>query len=87
MPGNRTVPRLFVAGLIERNVIIESIGYNVQIKRQIERPTVPGMEAESATIIRHNVFVNLPTVRAEWHALICWWAIGGYPGLAPTTLT
>ena len=33
----------FVAGLIERNVIVDSIGYNLQIKHQLARPDLPGM--------------------------------------------
>jgi hypothetical protein len=46
----------FIGGLIERNLIVDSIGYNVQIKHQLERPGIPGMpEAKSVTIIRHNV--------------------------------
>lgn len=47
----------FVAGLIEYNVIRDTIGYNAQIKHQLERPAVAGMPvARSATVIRHNVF-------------------------------
>jgi hypothetical protein len=47
----------FVAGLIERNLVIDSIGYNIQIKHQNVRPRIAGLpEENSATIIRHNVF-------------------------------
>lgn len=47
----------FVAGIIEHNLIIDSIGYNLQIKHQNERPKSIGMpEMTSVTIIRHNVF-------------------------------
>ena len=49
----------FVSGLIERNVIVDSIGYNVQIKHQQPRPHVEGMpEGRSVTIVRHNVFTK-----------------------------
>lgn len=47
----------FVAGLIEGNVIRDTVGYNLQIKQQKPRPTLPGMPlGASKTIIRHNVF-------------------------------
>jgi hypothetical protein len=47
----------FVAALIEHNVIIDTIGYNLQIKHQGERPRIKGMpEGKNVTIIRHNVF-------------------------------
>lgn len=47
----------FIGGLIERNVILNSIGYNLQVKHQNPRPKLPGMpEGTSTTIIRHNVF-------------------------------
>jgi len=49
----------FVAGLIERNLIVDSIGYNLQIKHQGLRPRIEGMpEGKSITIIRHNVFTK-----------------------------
>ncbi|MEQ1662325.1 MAG: right-handed parallel beta-helix repeat-containing protein [Thiobacillus sp.] len=47
----------FVAGLIEGNLITETLGYNLQIKHQII-PVNAGAHAEKTgeTIIRHNVF-------------------------------
>lgn len=49
----------FVAGIIERNLISESTGYNMQIKHQGPRPHIDGMPDEtSITIIRHNVFTK-----------------------------
>ena len=49
----------FVGGLIERNVIVDTIGYNLQIKHQAPRPDIPGMpEGRSITILRHNVFAK-----------------------------
>ena len=49
----------FIAGVIERNLIVDTIGYNLQIKHQNPRPAIAGMPAEaSATLIRHNVFAN-----------------------------
>src|SRR5579863_7830705 len=52
-----TVP--FVAGLIENNLIENTIGYNMQIKWQRRRPAISGMPTEqSSTIIRNNVFIK-----------------------------
>jgi hypothetical protein len=44
----------FVGGLIEHNLIRDTIGYNMQIKHQNGR--VSGAPANGTTIIRHNVF-------------------------------
>ena len=47
----------FIAGLIENNLVVDPIGYGMQIKYQIARPELPGMpDGEQATIIRYNVF-------------------------------
>lgn len=47
----------FVQGAIEGNVILDTIGYNLQIKHQIKRPSLRGMpESAGATVIRGNVF-------------------------------
>ena len=58
----------FVAGLIEGNVILDTIGYNLQIKHQKVRPALPGMPLEaSATVIRRNVFRKGPNAATgEW---------------------
>jgi hypothetical protein len=47
----------FIAGLIENNLVVDPIGYGMQIKYQTARPELPGMpEGAQATIIRYNVF-------------------------------
>ncbi len=48
----------FINGIIENNLIYDTIGYNMEIKHQIPRPTnIPGMPTgKSVTIIRNNVF-------------------------------
>lgn len=57
--GNSDGTDPFVAGLIENNLIQNTIGYNAQVKYQITRPTVPGMPTgQSITIIRNNVFIK-----------------------------
>ncbi len=49
----------FVAGVIEQNLIVDTIGYNLQIKHQHRRPDVDGMPAgASVTVIRRNVFAK-----------------------------
>jgi hypothetical protein len=57
--GNSDGTAPFVAGLIERNLVVDSIGYNLQIKHQLPRPAIAGLPDEpSITIIRHNVFAK-----------------------------
>ncbi len=47
----------FVGGLIEHNLVKDTIGYNIQIKHQVGRPDIEGFPNEpQTTIIRHNVF-------------------------------
>lgn len=47
----------FVGGLIENNVILDTIGYNIEIKHQKTREAIPEMPvSRNTTIIRHNVF-------------------------------
>ena len=49
----------FVNGLIEHNLIRDTIGYNLQIKDQNSIPDIPGMPGgPTSTIIRHNVFIK-----------------------------
>ena len=49
----------FVNGVIENNLIQDTIGYNMEIKDQISIPEVPGMPTEpTSTIIRNNVFIK-----------------------------
>lgn len=46
----------FVQGLIERNLIVDTIGYGLQIKHQGMRPTLAGMPGQAgSTIIRRNI--------------------------------
>jgi hypothetical protein len=58
--GNSTGDSPFVDGLIENNVVLDSIGYCIQVKHQSPWGTVPaGMPtAATTTIIRHNVFAK-----------------------------
>lgn len=56
--GNSDGTSPFVAGLIEHNLIRDTVGYNLQIKHQVPWINPPaGMPAgPSRTVIRHNVF-------------------------------
>jgi hypothetical protein len=54
--GNSDGSAPFVNGLVEGNLVVDTIGYNVQIKHQNDRPALPGMPASGTTIVRHNVF-------------------------------
>jgi hypothetical protein len=54
--GNSDGSAPFVNGLIEGNLVVDTIGYNLQIKHQNERPAGIGLPASGKTIIRHNVF-------------------------------
>ncbi|SCY25777.1 hypothetical protein [Nitrosospira sp. Nsp13] len=55
--GNSDGRAPFIGGMIDRNLIIDTHGYNLQIKHQQPRPVLPGIpDEDNATIIRHNVF-------------------------------
>jgi len=55
--GNSDGSMPFINGLIEYNLIIDTAGYNIQIKHQNPRPTLTGMPtSDTKTVIRHNVF-------------------------------
>lgn len=49
----------FIRGVIENNLVVNPIGYAMQIKHQTPRPSRPGMPTDpSVTIVRHNVFIK-----------------------------
>lgn len=55
--GDSDGTKPFIHGLIEYNLIRDTLGYNIEIKHQLPRQTIPEMPtAAGATIIRHNVF-------------------------------
>jgi hypothetical protein len=56
--GNSDGNQQFLAGVIEYNVVHDTIGYNIEIKHQNPLPIdVPGLPLTTTkTIIRHNVF-------------------------------
>ncbi|WP_430733409.1 hypothetical protein [Ectothiorhodospira lacustris] len=47
----------FIGGLIEHNLIEDTLGYNAQIKHQTQRQWLPGMPTQPGhTLIRYNTF-------------------------------
>jgi MYXO-CTERM domain-containing protein len=57
--GNSDGTSPFVAGVIEENLFVDTLGYNMQIKWQQPRPVVEGMPTgPSSTLIRNNVFIK-----------------------------
>jgi hypothetical protein len=46
----------FVGGLIEHNLVRDTVGYNMQVKHQNGRNTGIGVPLNARTVIRHNVF-------------------------------
>jgi hypothetical protein len=49
----------FVAGVIENNLVADTIGYNMEIKHQTSLPAIPGMPLEpTVTVVRNNVFIK-----------------------------
>lgn len=53
--GNSDGSAPFVAGLVENNLVVDTIGYNMQVKHQNDRP-LAAMPSSAQTVIRHNVF-------------------------------
>jgi hypothetical protein len=70
----------FIAALIEDNLVVDPIGYGMQIKYQIERPVLAGMpEAAQITVIRNNVFKksDRPSPDGDRPNLL----VGGFPDI------
>lgn len=57
--GNSDGSAPFIGGLIEDNLVVDSIGYNLQIKHQVPRIVEPGMPTDRRlTVIRRNRFIK-----------------------------
>ena len=49
----------FIGGIVENNVVVDPVGYAMQIKHQNPRPAFAGMPGDgSVTLIRNNVFIK-----------------------------
>jgi len=80
--GNSDGTMPFVAGIIENNLVENTIGYNMEIKFQLPRPSVPGMPTgPSTTIIRNNVFIknDQPSPDGDRPNVL----VGGFPDTGP----
>src|SRR5205823_1758325 len=72
----------FIGGIIENNLIMNTIGYNMEIKWQQPRTLVSGMPTDqNFTIIRNNVFIkdNRPSPNGYRPNLL----VGGFPDSGP----
>ncbi|WP_051149758.1 right-handed parallel beta-helix repeat-containing protein [Methylohalobius crimeensis] len=59
--GNSDGSDPFIGGLIEGNLVMHTMGYNLQIKHQNRRPEIPGIpQNRRSTTIRYNVFSKGP---------------------------
>ncbi len=58
--GNSSGDKPFVNGIIEYNLVANTIGYNMEIKHQFNgvRDEFPGISVNGKTIIRYNVFTK-----------------------------
>ncbi|MEQ8275169.1 MAG: MYXO-CTERM sorting domain-containing protein [Deltaproteobacteria bacterium] len=80
--GNSNGEEPFVRGVVEYNVVVNPIGYDMQIKHQNPRPTLQGMPTgDSVTIIRHNVFMKYANASmggdARPNLLVGHWPLSG----------
>jgi hypothetical protein len=64
--GNSDGSAPFIAGIIERNLVVDPIGYCMKIKFQRPYGAVPGMPSgPNRTVIRDNVFIKR-IAQASW---------------------
>jgi len=80
--GNANGADPFIRGLIEHNLVMDPIGYCMEIKYQKPRPNLPDMPtAASSTIIRHNVFIknDAPSPDGSRPNVL----VGGFPESGP----
>ncbi len=82
--GNSDGTAPFVNGIVENNLVVDTIGYNVQFKYQVPyaRPAMMG-PGPHRTIIRNNVFIKTRS-QGSWNPAIVDGArpnllVGGFP--------
>jgi hypothetical protein len=57
--GNSDGSAPFIRGIVENNLVVNPIGYGMEIKHQIGRPNLPEIpDGDSVTLVRHNVFMK-----------------------------
>ncbi|MBW2736567.1 MAG: hypothetical protein JRH20_29620 [Deltaproteobacteria bacterium] len=80
--GNSDGTYPFIGGIIEGNLVVDPIGYCMQVKWQKPRPDIAGMpKTPQQTIIRHNVFIknNEHAPLGDRPNLL----VGGFPASGP----
>jgi len=80
--GNSNGEEPFVNGVIEHNLMHDTIGYCMEIKFQNSRPDIAGLPTTpSRTLIRHNVFIknDAPSPNGDRPNLL----VGGFPNSGP----
>ena len=79
----------FVAGLIERNLVVDSTGYNLQIKHQVARPDLPGMPAwtQHHDHPPQRIREAEPATSRKLRGRACWSGIFRAKAAAPRTTT
>ena len=80
--GNSNGAEPFVNGVIEYNLVHDTIGYCMEIKFQNSRPDIAGLPTTpSRTLIRHNAFIkkDAPSPDGDRPNLL----VGGFPNSGP----
>src|SRR5579872_2818577 len=79
--GNSDGTDPFVAGVIENNLVMNTIGYNMEIKYQLSQPSIPGLSGPNSTIIRNNTFIknDQPSPDGDRPNVL----VGGFPSSGP----
>lgn len=76
--GNSNGSAPFIRGVIEFNLVMNTVGYCMQVKYQNDWPYLPGLpDGDAATLIRHNVFIkdDRPSPDGDRPSLL----VGGQP--------
>jgi len=82
--GNSDGSAPFVHGLIERTLVLDTIGYGLQIKHQGARPEVAGLPTEpGSTVIRHNIISKARQPEAGFQGPRPNLLVGHFPTLGP----
>ena len=80
--GNSNGADPFIRGIIEHNLVLDPIGYCMEIKYQNPRPELPDAPTTaSRTVIRHNVFIknDAPSPDGDRPSML----VGGFPRSGP----
>jgi fibronectin type 3 domain-containing protein len=73
----------FINGIIENNIVENTIGYGIQIKDQEPYALVSGMPSSGTTILRYNQFLNNDIQGALGQGARPNVMIGGFPASGP----